>query len=124
MLTIEIDSDVFDALKERAEPLIDTPNSVLRRLLDLGSADEHLAATRTGVRRVRNRPGDLLSETEYWMPILRALESRGGAAPTRVALDAVGEELGERLTPRDFEPTGNGNEKRWEARAHFARLRM
>ncbi len=31
--TIEIDDDVFDALKQHAEPFVDSPNDVLRRLL-------------------------------------------------------------------------------------------
>ena len=33
--TIRIDDDVFDELKGHAEPFVDTPNSVLRRLLGL-----------------------------------------------------------------------------------------
>lgn len=33
--TIEIDDEVYDRLKEVAEPFVDTPNSVLRRLLHL-----------------------------------------------------------------------------------------
>lgn len=33
--TIEIDDEVYDRLKEVAEPFVDTPNSVLRRLLEL-----------------------------------------------------------------------------------------
>lgn len=33
--TIEIDDEVYDRLKEAAEPFVDTPNSVLRRLLEL-----------------------------------------------------------------------------------------
>lgn len=33
--TIEIDDEVYDRLKEVAEPFVDTPNSVLRRLLKL-----------------------------------------------------------------------------------------
>lgn len=32
---IEIDNDVFGVLKSKAEPFVDTPNSVLRRLLGL-----------------------------------------------------------------------------------------
>jgi hypothetical protein len=35
MPTVRIDDEVFEALKKLAEPLVDTPNSVLRRLLDL-----------------------------------------------------------------------------------------
>lgn len=34
-LTIRIDDDVYDKLKEQAEPFVDTPNTVLRRLLGL-----------------------------------------------------------------------------------------
>lgn len=35
MKTIEIDEDVWNLLKKHAEPFIDTPNNVLRRLLGL-----------------------------------------------------------------------------------------
>lgn len=34
MPTVRIDDEVFDALKKLAEPLVDTPNSVIRRLLE------------------------------------------------------------------------------------------
>jgi hypothetical protein len=34
MPTVRIDAEVFDALKRLAEPLVDTPNSVVRRLLE------------------------------------------------------------------------------------------
>lgn len=124
--SIEVDDDVWRALIERAEPLVDTPNSVLRRVLlntDNGATSVQAQSLAGGSSR-RNRPGDLLPETEYFVPILHALEKRGGRAPTREVLDAVGHEVRERLTPGDLEPTGNGNEVRWEMRVHFARLRM
>ena len=35
---IELDQDIFDFLKTKAEPFVDTPSSVLRRLLGLGVA--------------------------------------------------------------------------------------
>src|SRR3954471_15181098 len=34
MPTIRLDADVYDALKKLAEPFTDTPNSVIRRLLE------------------------------------------------------------------------------------------
>jgi hypothetical protein len=37
MPTITVDEDVFGYLQARAEPFVDTPNSVLRRELGLGS---------------------------------------------------------------------------------------
>lgn len=33
MISIEIDKDIFDYLKNHAEPFIDTPNTVLRRII-------------------------------------------------------------------------------------------
>ena len=36
--TIRIDNEVLDKLKEHAEPFVDTPNSVLRRILELRAA--------------------------------------------------------------------------------------
>jgi hypothetical protein len=35
--TIRVDEDVYERLKDEAEPFIDTPNTVLRRLLELPS---------------------------------------------------------------------------------------
>lgn len=122
MRTIEIDDEVWEALSGLAEPLVDTPNSVLRRLLL--STRPPTNGTPTDPSRRRNRRGDLLPETEYFLPVLRALRDFGGRAPTREVLDVVGKVVRERLTPGDLEPTGNGNEVRWEMRVHFARLRM
>jgi hypothetical protein len=42
--SIEIDDDVFDVLKRHAEPFVDTPNDVLRRLL-LDAPSARLANT-------------------------------------------------------------------------------
>lgn len=42
---IEVDEDVFEALQELATPLVDTPNSVLRRLLLEGGLGLHLNST-------------------------------------------------------------------------------
>jgi hypothetical protein len=126
MRTIEIDEDVWRALSDLAEPLLDTPNSVLRRHL-LGAREARIVDVGNGsanTTRQRNRRGVLLPETEYFRPILSALEDRGGRAATREVIDAVGAEVRDRLTPGDFELTGNGNEVRWEMRVHFARLRM
>lgn len=54
--TIEVDAEVYDCLKAAAEPFIDTPNSVLRRILGLnpgplseGGATRERAGDRQGV---------------------------------------------------------------------------
>src|SRR4051794_3353718 len=103
MPDIEIDEDVFEVLKNEAEPFVDTtPNSVLRRLLglereepirahpqrpavkerDTGStASRRSARVRQRVRGRRAPAGSLLAENEYELPILQALVEKGGRAP-------------------------------------------
>ena len=46
---IDVDDEVFETLQDRAVPLVDTPNDVLRRILSLGEPTE----------RPADRPGDL-----------------------------------------------------------------
>lgn len=46
MVTIEIDEDVFNYLKSRAEPFVDTPNAVLRRLLFPGELSQDETSTK------------------------------------------------------------------------------
>jgi Mrr restriction endonuclease-like protein len=146
-LTIRIDDDVFEALKSHAEPLVDTPNSVLRRLLGLASNRERPAdeveespapeegsppaqrrgrkpprGSRKGSRR-RARPGSILADEEYERPILQILSEKGGRAPTREVIDALGELLNGRLTATDRETLGSG-QVRWRNRAQFVRLRL
>src|SRR6266511_3211012 len=62
-IEITVDTEVFHLLKSKAEPFVDTPNSVLRRLLGLDAVDERSApaAAPTGARagrRTRRVQGD------------------------------------------------------------------
>jgi hypothetical protein len=144
--TIRIDSEVLDKLKEHAEPFVDTPNSVLRRILGLAPGaesgeieDEAPAAqpprrvrvARPGSSRPRRRrsraprakAGTTLPDAEYEVPILEILRDNGGRAPTREVIDALGERLDGRLSDADREPLSSG-EIRWRNRAQFARLNL
>lgn len=148
--TIEIDQDVLDYLKSEAEPFVDTPSSVLRRLLDLNGRpattmrasaaasarpahDRSDVATRRASKRqsgknktsgrTRAASGTLLPEDAYVVPLLRALEAAGGEAPYRQIVDAVGEQLKDKLMPADFEELNSGN-IRWHSRLQFVRLRL
>jgi Mrr N-terminal domain len=133
---IEIDAEVLNALKERAEPFVDTPNSVLRHLLELDPSGTPKAEAQPGSpsqakrrravegkKRRRAPAGTLLPEQEYELPILRALQREGGRAPAREVIAAAGEELGAKLTERDRETLATGA-FRWENRAQFTRLRL
>lgn len=142
MVTIEVDEDVFEALKARAEPFVDTPNTVLRRELGLGErgADEvarearpplHVARpsrtkrgrAKAGARSVRAPAGSLLPESEYVDPMLRVLAEKGGRAPAREVIEGVGAIVHDRLTPLDREKMASGA-IRWQNRVQFTRLRM
>lgn len=137
--SIDIDDETFAFLQEHAEPLIDTPASVLRRLLSLNGGngntrpEEEVASTPTAAKpqRPRERPrkrtraarGSLLPENRYEIPILRFLDQNGGRAPSREVIDAVGAALKDDLTEADREELNSGD-IRWKNRAAFVRLRL
>jgi hypothetical protein len=149
--TIRIDKDVFDELKKHAEPFVDTPNTVLRRLLGLGDAgaetdgDGELeidaekrrrrrdAGKSQGTRQRRQRtkaprlprakPGTILPESEYEIPMLEIISEHGRRAAAREVLDELETRLSGRLTEVDQEELGSGN-VRWRNRAQFVRLRL
>ncbi len=144
--TIRIDDDVFNELKGHAEPFVDTPNSVLRRLLGLApkadSAEEPASDESTvgdgrskngrstqsrSARRRKKAPraatGTMLPDVDYEVPILEILRDSGGRAPTREVIDALGERLGGRLTETDHERLSSGD-VRWRNRSQFVRLKL
>ena len=67
--TVRIDDDVFDELKKHAEPFVDTPNTVLRRLLNLG--DPGFAESHGGGE------AGVADERDATKPIDSAREERG-----------------------------------------------
>jgi len=142
--SIEIDDDIFELLKSQAEPFTDTPNTVLRRLLNMsGAAASQTTETdpsgdtggppapRGGKRgkgrkkagRTRAASGTLLREQAYEKPLLQALVDAGGEAPFREVLDSVGHALEKELMPADFEKLASGG-IRWHSRLQFVRLRL
>jgi hypothetical protein len=123
MPSIEIDKEVWERLQTDAEPLVDDANSVLRRLLGLDGPSSPPVSGRGPGKPPRAPFGSLLPEGEYELPILRELARRGGGAPAREVIEAVGKELAERLTARDRERLNSGD-VRWENRVQFTRLNL
>jgi hypothetical protein len=145
--TIRIDDDVFEELKKHAEPLVDTPNSVLRRLLRLGEglghrlesvetkggpasvrtrpskAPRHRKRRRSARRQARAKSGTLLHESAYELPMLEIISEHGGRAAAREVLDELGTRLDGQLTEVDRQTLGSGD-VRWRNRAQFVRLRL
>lgn len=116
--TLRVDGEVFSALQEQATPFVDTPNSVLRRVLGLD-----VSANRTTTKQRRAKPDELLPHSVYRPAVLRALAERGGSAPAREIINAVGEALHDQFKPRDFEPNESGV-VRWENRVQWQRQRL
>jgi hypothetical protein len=147
--TIRIDDDLYALLKAQAEPFVDTPNSVIRRLIGLpaqngndaepatarGETAKHKGRARRKKQRASKRPaasrsagrraptGTLLPEPEYEMPILEILLERGGKASSRDVIDSLEKRLNGRLTDLDREPLRSGA-IRWRNRAQFVRLSL
>ena len=151
--TIRIDSDVYKALQRRAIAFVDTPNSVLRRILDLGensfhkdagashhsegteaiSVGEVVGKTRskrrksTTSRRSRERrraPSDsLLPASEYELPLLATLDELGGSAPARDVIAGLAKKLDGSLMEADRDLLKSGA-VRWINRAQFVRFKL
>lgn len=150
--TVRIDDEVYERLKSQAEPFVDTPNSVLRRLLGLGTLTEerectseeelvdsqpaasepHVLRSPSPTRRAKKKvpqrkrripAGSVLPESEYDLPLLGALIELGGSAPSREVTERVGVSLKGKLTEADYERLASGG-IRWENRLQFVRLRL
>jgi Mrr N-terminal domain len=138
-----VDDDVYAALQERAIPLVDDINSVLRRLLGLapggaaaqdGQRSHELRSTpprrrsvkstrASGKKRTRAPKGSILPEGDYEVPILRALDAMGGRGPTSEVIALVEKELGPAFTAADLQTLSAGD-VRWKNRAQFVRLKL
>ena len=139
--SIRVDDEVYGLLQQNAEAFVDTPNTVLRRLLNLGERDaaaesdpkprpaaQQKAASRSVRRGKRGSPGrarsgTILPHEAYVGPILDVLAEAGGQAPAREVTAEVGRRLSEKLTPIDLQPLPSGS-IRWENRVQFVRLRL
>lgn len=123
--SIDIDDEVWEVIKRHAEPFVDTPNSVVRRLVGIDHATSRRAPTtsKADSQAGRAAPGTLLPESEYEIPILRYLAEHGGRAPSREVVDAVEKALGDKLTELDWQKLKSGD-VRWKNRTAFVRLRL
>ena len=135
--SVRVDSEVYATLQKRAEPFVDTPNSVLRRLLGLdnqgeapslksrgkGSSAKPKARPTKPRRSPRAPSGALLPEQAYVEPILDVLKDSGGSMSTGAVIEAVGRRLEKQLKPLDWEQLTTGG-IRWQNRVQFVRLRL
>ena len=151
MPEILLTDETWARLKSRAEPLEDTPEDVIRRLLD--SADKRGlrdsgAVYSVGVDRVpherstgtsevlvhtaqiqNRRPARLghgikVPQSEFRDPILLVLERMGGSGHAKEVLATVENRMRSRLSPVDYELIPSGHQARWEKSANWERMNM
>lgn len=136
---LEVSEEVFAALQHRAEPLIDTPDSVLRKLLGLQDESPTLSTPRTsapsrssrtksrrkgsGGKRKRAAKGSITPDVAYEVPLLEALVELGGRAATSDVLAVLDRKFNGQLMPIDYEKLSRG-EIRWKNRVQFVRLKL
>jgi hypothetical protein len=119
MPTIRIDDDVFEGLKKLAEPFVDTPGAVIRRLLiEKGILKESAAkirpapAPRSTAERVLTP--SLTPQQVYEQFLLVTLERDfGGSGDKRSVTQAVIERMLKQgfITPADLELVATGETK-------------
>jgi len=67
---------------------------------------------------------DITPTDAYWVPILEALEERGGREHCDVVLDLVEKKMAAILLPEDYELLPSGISVRWRNRAQWQRQNM
>ena len=117
MPTIRLDAEVYDALKKLAEPFVDTPSSVIRRLLE---EHGHLAASKPAAESVP--AGQALYE-EFLLKVL-AENFNGRGDKQKVTLAVVERMMKQRLISADDLEFVSTGETRAEACARSVQAVM
>jgi hypothetical protein len=132
--TIEVDDMVFDYLQRRAQPFVDTPNSVLRRELGLTEGTTMTTTTiasasdddRTAGRSIQaSRQAALpMTPQKDFRPVIRdiLLETGGGREMSQV-LEEVELRMRSKFRPGDLTTVSTG-EIRWRNAARWERMQM
>ena len=111
MPTIRIEDDVLAGLKSLAEPFVDTPSSVIRRLLEEKGA---LKRGQAAAREPARSRGDLTPQTAYEEFLLFVLEEKfDGRADKRTVTQEVLARMSKRgfVTSADLEFVSTGETK-------------
>lgn len=125
MPTIQVSRETFERLQAIASPFVDSPDSVIARLLDayekqIGKSGRK-RGKRSGGGKMRKRANNWRTRNpEFFGPLVKVLREAGGALETGAAVDRVGELMGDRLTEADHKAIGSG-EIRWRNTVRFAR---
>lgn len=120
MPTIRISDRSWERLKGWAEPLVDTADSALEKVLDAAERG------RSGTRSPQEPPvspeprstamkSAKLPQKEFREPLLQVIHELGGRAHVHVLRPMLKERMESRLLPGDLELVSGGVERWWNA---------
>jgi hypothetical protein len=127
MPQIELSADTFRRLQRLAEPFVDTPETIILRLLTQhevngGTVTKPPRVVPTQGRRTRRaRRGERTPADVFYLPIVEVLRDAGGALPTQETVDRVEKLVRDQLSEADFEPLQSSGELRWRNTCRWAR---
>lgn len=128
MPTIEIGQETLRRLQEHAEPLVDTADTVIVRLIEhfeatAGHQADGVRTQHADRRRIRAPKGAKTPTGEFHDAIIDVLSDAGGELPTRDVIDEVGRRMDDHLNDLDHEPLKSG-EIRWRNTVRWARTEL
>ena len=119
MPTIRISDRSWERLKAWAEPLVDTADSTLDRVLDAAESYRGTRGQKEPSPVPRSRPtghrSPKLPEEAFRGPLLEVIYERGGSARGRDLYLPMKERMKLHLTPGDFERVKSGEERWWKS---------
>jgi len=135
MPVIRITDATWDRLKRWAEPLEDSPEDAVRKVL--AAAEEHLKCGQPRLAKQENRinensprktsrlrKGLKTPQQAYRRPILEAIYELGGGGTVDSVLKRVGEKMKGLLGEFDYEGTPSGGYIRWQNTAEWERFNL
>lgn len=81
-------------------------------------------SNKSAKKRKHLSPGLKTPETDFWIPMLKAILELGGAGATQDVIDLVGRKMADQLNDYDREILRSGHEKRWRNTVKWARNNM
>lgn len=112
MPVIEISERTMARLKNWAEPLVDTPDSVVAKILDAAEGGPPPEQPEPTPRR---RTKLKLPQKEFHGPLMDVLLEMGGEARTAELQPLMKKRMSHLLGPRDFEHVSSGDPRWWNA---------
>ena len=133
MPVIRITDATWDRLKRWAEPLEDSPEDAVRKVL--AAAEEHLKCSQLSILRkedriteksirksVRLRKGLKTPQQAYRLPILESIYELGGSASMDAVLKRVEGKMKNLFNDVDYQRLSSDGDIRWRNTAQWERL--